>query len=117
MSTFIKITLAVLVVLGVGLAAKGITHFVVEQQLVQNNSVSQTNKNPANFTKQEYLDLAVPNCVKDGFTTATCKCFYSTMIDNHGVKGTYKFDLDAVSSSYVPTEEVTNLISKCMDAV
>jgi hypothetical protein len=34
-----------------------------------------------------------------------------------GVKGTYKFDLDALSSSYVPPEEVTNLISKCMDAV
>ena len=117
MSTFIKTTLIILAIVGIGLAAKGITHFVVEQQLVQNNSVSQTNKNPANFTKQQYLDLAVPNCVKDGFTTATCKCFYSTMIDNHGVKGTYKFDLDAVSSSYVPTEEVTNLVSKCMDAV
>lgn len=71
-----------------------------------------TNKN---FTKQQYIDIAVDNCKSDENPENYCRCVYTGLLENHTVEEVFAFD-KAVSENpkdYAYTDEQIQLVKDC----
>lgn len=108
MSKLKLILIGVFVWVAIVTIPKAIIHFVASNE-----------PNPSVFemSKDEYVDRAVVNCVKDGQPADVCECFYTNYLKKHSVRETLQFDTAASADpeGYEYTQEQLGLLAKCLE--